>query len=130
MQISKQISFNAGKLKVNKSSKTSLCDINMLLAMQNTTVGARCVGGKVPLVSPCGSGGAGSSGVASTASCTNASTAHTTPHMSHNHITTLHYLIIGTIFTQLNQYESLTILITSTGTIILWKKSCRNVNFS
>ncbi|KOB74006.1 Uncharacterized protein OBRU01_09669 [Operophtera brumata] len=72
-------------------------------------------------LSPCGIG-AGSSGEAR-AGCATACTAHSTPHMSHNHITTLHYLIIGTTFTQLNRYGHLTMLITPIGTIMLWKRS-------
>ncbi|KPJ02903.1 hypothetical protein RR46_02830 [Papilio xuthus] len=68
---------------------------------------------------------AGSSGVANTAvSCATACTTHSTAHMYHNHITTLHYLIVGTTFTKLNQCEHLTMLITPVvGTIILWKQT-------
>lgn len=76
------------------------------------------------LLSPRGPG-AGSSGLPATAaSRATASTHHSTPHMSHNHITTLHYLIIGTTFT-LNRYGHLTMLITPIGTIMLWKRSYR-----
>ncbi|CAH4035675.1 unnamed protein product [Pieris brassicae] len=48
---------------------------------------------------------------------------HRAPHMFHNHITTLHYLIINTTFTQLKQYKHLNIAKTPIGTIMLWKNT-------
>lgn len=93
----------------------------------SNVVKAQSVGGRqaARLLSPGRLAGAGSSGVAMVASSwPRPAVTHSTPHMSHSHITTHHYLIIGTKLTRLNQYEHLTMLITPIGTIILWNCPC------
>lgn len=74
--------------------------------------------------SPRDIGNPGSIGDAATpATRDSTSRVHSAPHMFHNHITTLHYLIINTRLTQLKQYKHLNIAITPIGTIMLWTKT-------